>query len=370
MNQQRGYILFITFSMLALCTALVSVFMVKGITHKKLAIALINQEQMNQFALSTTALAQSFLAFTAEEVKGVAQEAVGAQALKITPADGDTGFGRLLLEKVLPVANITQKFNLKEIDKDFPIVINLTFFCESGKININGFYDLINKKFYDEGVAGKDQKVFATWLFDKIAKLTEKPSLLQPFIEHVKQRKSQFNDVTELLAIKEFAACFQGAIFYEKEQSNIKADQKNSKLFLTDIFTVVSENDTIQPWLLSPSVCALLDITQKSNKHEESEKKEETKIDLSSFKQQADWQKDWDIGLKPLYDISYDKIPEPIANMFSTRFSVTAFSILATVRKEVAEDVNNMMIRIFAILKQKRLPDNSITYDVIRIYQV
>jgi hypothetical protein len=366
--------------MLALCTALVSVFMVKGITHKKLATALLNQSQMEQFALSTPALAQSFLAFSAKEVKGVAQEAVGSQALKTTPADGDTGFGRLLLEKMLPVANMSQKFTMKEIVKEFPVIVNLTIFCEAGKININSFYDLINKKFYDEGVPGKDQKVFATWVFDRIAKLTEKPSLLAPFIEHVKQRKSQFNDVTELLAIKEFAACFQDSIFYEVEQKNKSADKKISKIYLTDIFTVSSENDTIQPWLLSPSVCALLDITQKSSKHEEFEKKEsgfiktamdrEKKIDLTSFKQQADWQKDWDLGLKSLYDVSYDKIPEPVRGMLSTQFAVTAFSMLATVKRESVENENNMMVRIFAILKQKRLPDDSIIYDVIKIYQV
>lgn len=370
MTQQRGYILFITFSMLALCTALVSVCMVKGIIHKKLAIALIDQEQMNQFALSTPALAQSFLAFTADEVKGVAQEAVGAQALKMTPADGDTGFGRLVLEKMLPVVNKMQKFNINEIDKNFPFVVNLTFFCESGKININGLYDLIDKKFYHEGVAGKDQKVFATWLFDRIAKITEKPSLLQPFIEHVKQRKSSFNDVTELLAIKEFAECFSQSIFYESQLQGVSDDKKNRKIFLTDIFTVASENDTIQPWLLSPSLCVLLDITQKSSKHQESEKKTDEKFDLSSFRQKADWSKDWDLGLKPLYDVSYDKIPEPARGMLATEFSVTTFSILATITREVIEDEKNMMVRIFAILKQKRLPDHSIIYDVIKIYQV
>ena len=189
---------------------------------------------------------------------------------------------------------------------------------------------------------GKDQKVFATWLFNRIATITEKPSLLQPFIEHVKQRRSPFNDVTELLAIKEFAACFSQAIFYEPGQQSSTSDKKVRKLFLTDLFTVVSENDTIQPWLLSPSVCALLDIAQKSSKHEEFEKKEENKVDISSFKQQADWQKDWDTGLKSLYDISYDRIPEPVRFMFSTQFSVTVFSVLVTVSREIVDSENNI----------------------------
>jgi hypothetical protein len=369
-THQSGYILLITFSMLALCTGLVSIFLVKGMTHKKLAIALLEQEKMNQFVLSTPALAQSFLSFSAEDLKSAESTPAKTSSDKPVPADDGASFAKKLLEKVLPVVNKTQSFSMKEIEKDFPVVINLTFFCESGKININGLYDLVNKTFYNEGVAGKDKKIFATWLFETIAKKTEQPSLLQPFLEHVKQRKAPFNDVTELLAIKEFAACFSQAVFYEPEQSDTNLDKKNQKLFLTDIFTVTSENDTIQPWLLSPSVCVLLDIAQKANKHEEFEKKEDKKIDLSSFKQQVDWQKDWDTTMKPLYDVSFDKIPEPIRPMLATQFSVNTFSMLATVAKESVESENNVSIRIFAILKEKKLPDNSIMYDVIKIYQV
>ena len=366
MHQQRGYILFITFSMLALCTALVSMFMIKGITHKKFAIALLEQEKMNQFALTTPALAQSFLSFSAQEVKPQEKAASDEPADKAAPSD----LGKMILEKVLPVVNKTQKFSMEEIAKDFPVVINLTFFCESGKININGLYDLVDKKFYNEGIEGKDRKVFATWLFNKIAQETGQPSLLQPFIEHVKERKVPFNDVTQLLAIKEFAACFSQAVFYEPKQPDASLDKKIQKLFLTDIFTVASESDTIQPWLLSPSVCVLLDIARKGTAQNESEKKEEKKVDLSSFKQQADWPKDWDGSMKPLYDVSFDKIPEPVRGMFSKQFSATVFSMLATVSREVVEGENSREVQIFAILKQKKLPDSSITYDVIKIYQV
>jgi hypothetical protein len=370
MHQQRGYILFLTFSMLALCTALVSAFMIKGLTHKKFTQVLLNQEQMQQFTMSVTALAQSFLSFPAPEKQENKKD--GQQPVPAKPGQEpvDTGFEKKLLEKVLPVVNKTQSFMMKEMEKDFPVVINLTFFSESGKININGLYDLVNKKFYDEGVQGKDKKVFATWLFDKIAALTGKPSLLQPFIEHVKQRKTPLNDVTELIAIKEFAACFQDAIFYDQEQNKQVGDKKIKKLFLTDIFTVASESDTIQPWLLSESVCALLDLQQQGGKQQESEKKEDKKIDLSSFKQQADWSKDWDTGVKTMYEVSYDKIPEPVRAMFASQFSANVISIMARVARQTDDGQYDKAVRIYAILKQVKLPDNSISYDVIKIYQV
>lgn len=370
MHQQRGYILFLTFSMLALCTALVSVFMIKGLTHKKFTQALLNQEQMQQFTISVTALAQSFLSFPAPEKKDNKKDGQQSAFAKSEQQSADAGFEKKLLEKILPVVNKTQSFMMKEMEKDFPVVINLTFFAESGKININGLYDLVNKKFYDEGVQGKDKKVFATWLFDKIALLTGKPSLLQPFVEHLKQRKTPFNDIMQLVAIKEFAACFQDAIFYDQEQSKQVSDKKTKKLFLTDIFTVASESDTIQPWLLSESVCALLDIQQQGSTSQDSEKQEDKKIDLSSFKLQADWSKDWDTGLKTMYKVAYDKIPEPVRAMFANQFSANVFSVMARVTRQVNDDQYDKAVRIYAILKQENLPDNSITYDVIKIYQV
>ncbi len=387
-HHQSGYILLVTFSMLALCSALVSMFLAKGLTHKKFTTIALEQEKMHQFLLSTPALAQSFLSFSADEMQPVKkaddEDAKASSADTPAPGNGAMDFSKKLLERVLPVVNKKQTFRMKEIEKDFPVVINLTFFCESGKININGLYDLVNKNFYNEGVVGKDQKVFSMWLFDKIAKITERPSLLQPFLEHLKLRKIPFNDVTELLAIKEFADCFSEAVFYEPQPLHARPDKKIQKLFLTDIFTVTSESDTIQPWLLSPSVCVLLDIAQQSNKQEEFKKEEDLKIDISSFKSQADWNKDWDAGLKPLYNVSFDKIPEQVRGMLSTQFSVTTFSILVEVARESLEDSsydqaatdvvtdeeNNGAVRIFAILKQNKLPDNSIIYDVIKIYQV
>ncbi|AXK60713.1 hypothetical protein [Candidatus Chromulinivorax destructor] len=359
MTQQKGYILFITFSMLALCATLVSMFMIKGITHKKLSSALLQREKLQDFTVNCVAIAQSYLSISADELGKNDTNKQSESSEKKAPIDPV----KKTLEKFLAVRNDGQKFNFEEIEKNFPVVINLTFFAESGKININGLYDLVQQKFYDEGVAGKDRKVFATWLFDRIAKITEKPSLLQPFIDHMKQRKSPLNDVTELLTIKEFSTCFADAIFYSKGSVDQADNARNKKIFLMDIFTVAHESDVLQPWLFSPSVCVLLDIAQKNEKNGILEKKEE-KIDISSFKQESNWQKDWDAALKELYGIPYDKIPDSVKGLLATQFSSTVFSVMATVSKE------DVIAQVFAILKQKRLPDGAIIYDVIKTYQV
>jgi len=348
---QNGFILFMTFAMLSICTVMVSMFFIKGMEHKRFSSALLAQEEMINFAVSTVSIGQSALAISVKELKPEKEDDTSEPAPSLA---------QLVLEKIMPILNKTQKLYFQEIESNFPAEISLSFFCESGKINLNSLYDLVQNKFYDEGVAEKDKKVFATWLFGKIAKITEKPSLLQPFIEHVKQRKLPFNDVTELLSIKEFAACFLDTVFYSPDLNTEIKDEKVKKIFLTDIFTVASETQNMQPRLLSTSVCALLDIELKNNKQEIKGKK----VDLSSFKPDNDWKKDWDSQLKPLYGISYEQIPESVRSMFAPSFNVTVFSMLATIKNE------GISATIFAILKQKRLPDSSVAYDVIKVYQV
>ena len=65
MHKQPGYILFMTFSILALCAALVSAFLIKGMVHKRLTTVVLEREQLEQLALSLPAIAQSFLSFSA-----------------------------------------------------------------------------------------------------------------------------------------------------------------------------------------------------------------------------------------------------------------------------------------------------------------
>ncbi len=369
MHQQRGYILFITFSMLALCSGLVTLFISKGFAHKRFMQIVSERQMMQQFTRSNLALAQSFLSFSLDDIKN-GQDEKQQNKNEAAEQDKNKGLHKKILEKILPVVNKTQTFMMKELVNDFPVVINLTFFAESGKININGLYDLVNKKFYDEGIEGKDKKVFATWLFDTIAKKTGKPSLLQPFVEHMQQRKIPFNDVTQLLEIKEFKTVFDAAIFYQQEIKKNDDKKQSAKLFLTDLFTVCSESDRLQPWLLSRSVCVLLDIVQQDNQQNNTETKDDKKIDLSSFKEQADWKKDWDVHVKPLYAVAYDKLPQQVRSFFEDQFTATVFSIMVTVAKQLESDQYEESMQMYAILKEKKLPDDSISYDVIKIYQV
>lgn len=366
MKKKPGYILFIVFAMLALCTAVVSLFVTQGLEHKRFLQALMHKQTVENFATSCLTLGQGFLTFSKDETSAVGQDAIAQKTDKSSKSsDGDSGFGRLLLERVLPIINKNQTFTIATDNKNFDAQVDMILFCENGKININSLYDVTTDKFFDEGIDKKDRKVFAQFLFNKIAELTGKKSLFQPFVEFMKERKAPLNDVTELLVVKEFADCFQGNIFYQlASQTKENIENKSASLYLTDLFTVATSQETVEPWLLSPSVCVLLGVeNQEKQEKDVADKSFDTKI-LANFKQKVDWAKAWDTTLKSLYGISYQQIPAQFQLMLTSEFQVNIFSLLIKVT------VGDIVSQMFALLKQRQLPNRDIFYDVIKVYQV
>lgn len=365
--KKPGYILFVVFAMLALCTTIVSLFVTQGLEHKRFLQSLMQRQSVTHFATSCLTLGQGFLTFSKDDTNAVGQDAMAQKDNKsLKAADGESGFSRLLLERVLPVINKPQQFTIATENQNFNAQVELMLFCEDGKININTLYDVTNQKFFDEGVDKKDKKVFAEFLFTKLAEMTGKKSLMQPFVDFMKERKAPLNDVTELLAIKEFADVFAGHIFYRHQDLKEAKETTNlgRSIYLTDLFTVASQQETVEPWLLSPSVCVLLGVeNQAKQASSEADKDFDTKI-LSGFTQKTDWAKTWDSTVKSLYKISYQQIPDQFRLMLTSEFQVNIFSLLIKVT------VGDIVTQIFAILKQRQLPNRDVFYDVIKVYQV
>ena len=208
---------------------------------------------------------------------------------------------------------------------------------ESGKININSLYDFANKKFVNEGSDSGDRKKLCEWLFDKIGQVQGGSSLFQPFANYLSNRKYPLNDVTELLSISEFSESFDDAIYYAPGSTS-NADKK---LCLTDLFTVVSETDTLQPWVLSPSLILLLggNVGLVSA---------DTLQDvLQKFSAQTDWSQSWDETIKNLYGIKFDNLSEEMKSILTSQFEATIFSISLNVHDQKGK------ADLYALLKEK-----------------
>lgn len=333
MQNKPGYILFLLFSILSLCSVLISLYFSRVIIYRQLIQTNIKEQQCQQLAISCLDLGQSLLIPEQEEKKE--GEAKTAQE---TIQETLTSLQKTLI-KIFPYLNKEKSFDLKNNKDLINAQISLSIISEHGKLNLNSLYDFEKKKFINEGKPN-DAKKLCTWLFNKIAQITGKPNLFAAFENILKNRTSEFNDPLELLADASFSEQFNDEnIFIHFEKNN------QNKIFLTDIFTVYTEDETINPWFFSPSWQKLLDIQVKENLNSEFI----TNI-IKKLKPTVNWKTDWDNYLKDFYQKEYKDLPEEIKSILTTTFVVNIFSLLTKVK--IAETNSSIFTIVKANTKQ------------------
>ena len=353
---KRGYILFLLFTILSVCTVLISLYFSQVMVYRQLMQVLITKEKTNRLALSSMSFVQALLTPEEEKNKAPTLPAPGAQDVKLSP-------DQKLLIQLFDCWNKEQSYQLTSKDDGFDAKIAQSVQSEQGKLNLNSLFDFEKKKFLFEGTA-KDRKKLAVWIFEKIATITKKPNLFAPFEKHLNTRSFDFNDVTELLSIKEFADAFASNTFISFEESGTNnqagAQPKSNqiKIFLTDIFTVSTEQDTINPWLFSPSWCTILDLKPKQTLSEEERKKIFTQISKTSS-----WETDWNKNLKDFYQKEYKDLAQEIKTILTTEFEANIFSLL------LKANIGETNSTIFTIVKT-RAKDNLMQFDILKTYQI
>ena len=341
-HNKRGYILFLLFSILSVCTMLITLYFSQSVSYQNLMQVLTTQDKAKQLALSSASIGQALLYIPKENKQSTAKAKDAHQSPK--------GSDHKLLEQVLPYMHETHSYSLSQNVEGMDATLKVHLISENGKLNINSIYDFSEKKFLHEGQEG-DRKKFCQWLFEKISKITEKPSLFNAFEKELQNRTHDFNDVTDLLYIKEFLHTFQDHVFYNTN----KAD--SNTIFLADIFTI-SEQETINPWFLSHSWRILLDLPDTVSLSDEDQKKV-----LESFKKQMNWDKEWDNSLKLLYLKDYKDLPPEIKSMLTTDFEANIFSLL------LQAIIGETSSTIFTILKANTKNELA-TFDIVKVYQL
>ena len=355
---KRGYILFLLFTVLSVCSILISLYFSQVLVYRQLMHVLINKEKTNRLALSAVSLVQGLMT-PKDEKKEEKQATIPAPDAKEVKLSED----QKILIQLFDCWNkeLSYQLNSKDDGLDAKITFNLQ--SEQGKLNLNGLYDFEKKKFLFEGAAN-DRKKLCNWIFEKIAVITKKPTLFPAFEKYLAKRDFDINDVTELLSIKEFADVFGEDLFITfeptKDQNPVEQPQKNefSKIFLTDLFTVSTEQDTINPWLFSPSWCKILDLKPKQKLTDEEKKKI-----FSQIAKTAHWESDWNENLKDFYQKEYKDLPQEIKTILTTEFEANIFSLLLKV------NIGETNSTIFTIVKTKA-KDRLIRFDILKTYQI
>lgn len=357
-HAQRGYILFLMFTILSVCSVLISLYFSQVVVYRQLMQVLITKEKTNRLALSAVSLVQGLMTpkDEKEEDKKTTIPAPGAKETKLSE-------DQQLLIQLFDCWNKELLYQLSSKDDGLDAKIFLNIQSEQGKLNLNSLYDFEKKKFLFEGTP-KDRKKICNWIFEKIATISKKPTLFPAFEKYLAKRDFDINDVTELLSIKEFTDVFEENLFIKFEEPNEQKEtvqeQKNSssKLFLTDLFTVSTEQDTINPWLLSPSWIKILDLKPKQKLTDEEKKKI-----FSQVGKTANWDSDWNKNLKDFYQKEYKDIPQEIKTILTTEFEANIFSLLLKV------NIGETNSTIFTIVKTKA-KDRLIRFDILKTYQI
>ncbi|MBM18288.1 MAG: hypothetical protein CL947_04445 [Epsilonproteobacteria bacterium] len=347
MHKKPGYILFLLFSILSVCMVLMTLFFARSSTYQQLMFLLQRQNTTTQLAVHAQSLGQSLL-YIENNVAKNANTSAKTDAPKAQQEKKD--YDKKLLEKIFPFLYNNKNYVLKKEIEGIDALIDFYLCCENGKLNINSLYDFKDQKFIKEGQPG-DRKKFCQWLFEQISKITKKQSLFDSFEKHIKTRTHDFNDVTELLHIKEFSEVFAKNVFYSTDTTD------TSKIFLTDLFTVTTNQESINPWFFSASWLNILNI-KRQTLSEDNQKKL-----IESYKKETNWDKDWDNTFSNLYQKEYKNLPQEIKSMLTTECEANIFSLLLNAT------IGETTSRIFTILK-KRTISNTATFDIVKIYQI
>jgi hypothetical protein len=364
-QKKRGYIMIFTLLVIAASMVVVSYVLHRGQLHTPFVNMVISREKAKLIALGGVQIAIAQLSKTPEkeEEKKQPTPTASSSSSSKTPAAGGPGsqgpdVDKFLLQRLLPIINRWQQFNLVEKYDGIDAELSLCLMCEDGKININRIYNFKKEMFRGNKETG--WKAVMQELCKSIEKVTKLTDLFPAFEKTFKERRSKYNDATELITKKEFNY-FKDFLFFEPPQTTEKEkkEKKQQQIYLTDIFTIWTNSGKIEPWLFSHSLIVLFGLT--SAEQDDSKKRtEQVEGWLKNFKKKTNWEQDWKTTLQPMYGKELRTLPKHIDSMLSTTFDPRFFSV------RVHAHVGEVTQQLYAVLERtKRSQGNEIVYDVI-----
>ncbi len=364
MNGQQnkpGYILALTLALMALFMFIATYVSNKGLIFSSFSKTMVDREKARQLAYGGIQLAMSQLA-TKESADAKAsadkKKSEKTEESPKAPADAKSegqgkakdgekkaeqpSDGKQLLKVLLPNLGRLQKYNLTQNIEGITATIGIMITSEEGKININRMYDFEKHKFVGEPVPGgkqeaKDENNMKKMLQELFAQINEQTGaeLFNEFEKFLKERKYPINDVTELLTIKGFEV-FKNNVFYDPTAK----EPKKINLYLTDIFTVSSSKQSIEPWLIADSLGSLIKLQRTQT----------PAVDelLKSFKDKSDWKNDWNKSLKNLYGVDFAGLAKFLPPLLNPVFDPKMFSVLSFAT------VGKVTVRLVALLEREK----------------
>jgi hypothetical protein len=343
-----GYILIMTTLLVSLLTLLGTYMFQRSMVHVPYMNSMVEREKARMLALSGVEIFFGMLAEPIPEKKDQSGAASGAAPAQ-QPEEKE------FLSRFLPVANRWQRFQLTATKDGVDGEIGVYMACEDGKIDLNELYDFKKHAFKGAGKPQGDMQKVVQELCTRIEKRMGGKQLFEGLSTLLKNRKEPLNDVTELIMIPAFKD-FKYALFCEPPRTPKPGEQKEAekqtalalkKVYLTDLFTLASHKETIQPWVFSRSLQEVLELVPGGAELSVAQQKQKAAAALKNFKQKMTWQTDWQASLGAFYGKDFTSLPNSIQSMFDTTFEPVTFSVVAY------GTVNGVTQRLFSIIERQ-----------------
>lgn len=338
-RKKSGYILTLSLILIFLSMFLVTYLANRGSVFVPYAMIAIERKQAYVLAQSGIELAMSQIVSPKVTKK---QEQTEEQKKK-KPTEQE--LAQDMLTVLLPSLNRWQEVTFTKKTEGIDATIKFCIMCENGKFDLNALYDFEKHQFVNPGKDADTKKMFNE-LFQQVKKIMGGKELFGAFETTLKGKNYRLNDATELLT-RSFEP-FKDAVFYEPPGPDAP---KKPPIYLTDLFTVWTGKRSINPWLLSDSVAAVMGC--KRAQADIAERKKGVAQWLKPFKLKAQWQTDWNKLLKPLYGIEFNRIPKSLQPFLSGTFEAQVFSILSYAT------VGRVTQRLLAIVERPAIGDSS-----------
>lgn len=361
-HKKNGYILILSLMIISLAVTLVTYIFYIGSVQMPFSYTMIHREKAKMLALSGIQIAIAKLSQEIEIKDGgkkPGQPPAPGQA-PAAPADNKKAepsvqeqAAHKLIKEIVPSLNRWQSFALKQEVDGIDGTIKICMGSEDGKIDLNAWYDFDKHAFKGDKAKQEVIKTLITMFFKKVGK----EDLFAEFEKFLKARQYRLDDSTELLRIPGFVV-FNNTIFYQGPGKEKEEEKSKTPVYLTDIFTVWTGKQTIDPWLLSHSMCGLVGVKQAAAQDVESRKKAVEQV-IKDVKLEAQWQTDWKKYLSPLYGAELNTLTKGIELIFDTKFEPKTFSVLSY---GIVGDVTQKMLAILERTEEKN--DKKLAYKV------
>lgn len=358
-KNKPGYILLLSLLMLSILVIVSSRLFFKAAAYNAFSSTIIESQKAKQLALSGLQLAISRISVPPVEEADVKKNKDKEDAL-------EQALEEKFLLKVFPIINLWQEYKLTEERDSLDATIKYVIACESGKMNLNKVY-LVNQYLVKKksGTAELSEK-----LLEELATFTSglkdylQGDYLSVLQEDFNERKYPYNDVSELLEIKQFDTYFKKRLFLSEQLEDAEGIKQ---IFLTDLFTVFTNSFMLQPFLLSHSVIQMLGLKPSKDPKERLDALEaalKTEPPPEGTKKEDQLRLEWNNLYRPVFGVEFEELPNNASKfldpgLMPVAFSVTSYATVGKVTK-----------KLYAILQIRIIGDNELTFDIVKLYWI